>query len=82
MPAERTLLPCPFCGSTAVEVRASDEVFHHVECDCGAQGPTRGTEDDDEEFGRDYAAAAKRDAISAWNTAPRRPARGRNARHG
>lgn len=67
------MLPCPFCGDTHVHVEAIDEVFRKVECACGACGPVRGTEDEDDEFGDDYAAAAERDAIAAWNAAPRSP---------
>lgn len=64
--------PCPFCGDTNVDVQDGyDEVFRHVECFCGARGPTCGTEEHDEEFGDNYAAAARRDAIEAWNVAPR-----------
>ncbi len=67
------LLPCPFCGDAATLDVVSDEVFRHVECNCGARGPVSGTEDEDDEFGSDYAKAAERDAIVAWNSAPRRP---------
>lgn len=64
--------PCPFCGNRFPVVCTLDDVFRHVECDvCGAQGPREGTEDEDEQYGHDYAAAALRDAIIAWNGAPR-----------
>lgn len=65
------ILCCPFCGDADVQVCRLDEVFHAVECPCGARGPVRGTEDYDEEFGDDYAAAARRDAIASWNSAER-----------
>lgn len=69
---EPKLKPCPFCAGTALRLDDSDEVFRHVSCfDCGACGPSAGTECEDAEFGRDYGAAARRDAIEAWND--RRP---------
>lgn len=67
-----SLLPCPFCGGMNVRVDdCSDEVFRKVSCECGASGPVCGTEDEDEEHGHAYAKAAERDAIAAWNAAPR-----------
>lgn len=72
IPAE-AMKPCPFCGDPDPYVERSDEIFRHVACrGCGALGPVAGTEDEDEEFGHDYVAAAKRDAIAGWNSAPRR----------
>ena len=78
-----TLKPCPFCGGISLRIDDSDEVFRYVVCfDCSAQGPSTGTEDDDSEFGSDYAAAAERDAIEAWNSRSpaQRAARGGRAK--
>jgi hypothetical protein len=61
------MLPCPFCGGEHLRVDELDEVFRAVECACGARGPVAGSEDEDEEFCRDYASAAARDAIARWN---------------
>lgn len=68
------LKPCPFCyEDKALSIDRTDDVFRYVECGyCGAHGPVEGTEDEDEEFGTNYAAAAERDAILGWNAA-RRP---------
>lgn len=70
----RRLKPCPFCGSKDdLVIDRFDEVFRAVECGaCGARGSWRGSEDLDDEFGDDYAAAAERDAISSWNAAARK----------
>ena len=57
------LLPCPFCGSTDVEVCRSC-YFLFVLCDgCGAQGPA--VECDLKNL--DGRSAEKANAVEAWN---------------
>ncbi len=74
-------LPCPFCGDVNVSIDTTDEVFRYVTCGfCGAHGPCCGSEDEDAEHGHDYAAAAERDAIAAWNDARRDAKRYRRSR--
>ena len=49
------LKPCPFCGSTNVQLRPTDSnyVYYHVQCNnCMAQGGARIWEED---------------AVAAWN---------------
>lgn len=70
-----TLLPCPFCGSSAVELSNTWTASYHVECeDCGAEGPssTRRTTARGNRSPKVHREAAL-EAAERWQTRSRTP---------
>ena len=67
------LLPCPFCGSTNVEVEGDHESGYRVVCkECGGRTPSKylHKEEDGERY-FDYSVS-KQDAVKMWNNLPGR----------
>ena len=69
------LLPCPFCGNTAVTlVHRAGVLFWNVECsNCLARGPETRAAAIGEEERRVAVANAKRNAVEGWNCNRRTP---------
>lgn len=65
-----TVLPCPFCGGSDIELCNTHTASYWLECACGASihGRGAGSNMPSDELTMRHHRTAARDALRRWNT--------------